>query len=62
MCITKKSGHVVDECYKKKNADAKKSNQSTQSQPSVSGNDKEPGTAGIRPVRELKLIAQNQEY
>jgi len=58
----KKSGHVVDECYKKKNADARKSNQSSQSQPSVSGNDKEPGTAGIRPVRELKLIAQNQEY
>lgn len=58
----KKSGHVVDECYKKKNADARKSNQNTQSQPSVSGNDKEPGTAGIRPVRELKLIAQNQEY
>ncbi|CAI6372619.1 unnamed protein product [Macrosiphum euphorbiae] len=58
----KKSDHVVDECYKKKNADARRSNQSTQSQPSVSRNDKEPGTAGIRPVRELKLIAQNQEY
>lgn len=58
----KKSGHRVDKCYKNKNADARKSNQRIQSQPSVSGNDREPGTAGIRPVRELKLTAQNQEY
>lgn len=55
----KKSGHTVDECYKKKNADARKSNQRIQSQPSVSGNDRKPDTAGIRPVRELKLTAQN---
>lgn len=53
---------MEDECYKKKNTDARKSNQSIQSQPSVSGNDREPGTAGIRPVRELKLTAHNQEY
>lgn len=52
-----KSGHTVDECFKKKNADARKSNQSTQSQPSISGNGRD-WSAGIHPLRELKLIAK----
>lgn len=57
-CIyCKKTGHTIDVCYKKKNADTRKSNNNNQ--PSTSGNGKEPGKAGVRLVRELKMITQN---
>jgi len=55
----KKTGHTLEECYKKKNADARKGNQNNNNQPSTSGNGKEPGKAGVRLVRELKMITQN---
>lgn len=55
----KKTGHTLDECYKKKNADARKGNQNNYNQPSTSGNGKELGEAGVRLVRELKVITQN---
>jgi len=56
-CIyCKKLGHTIDVCYKKKNADTRKANNNEQSN---SGNDKESVKKGIRPVRELKIIAQN---
>jgi len=42
--------------------DTRKANQTEQNQQSLSGNGKESNTAGIRPVRELKIIAQNQKY
>lgn len=55
----KKPGHLLEECYKKKNADARKANQNGQNQPSTSGKANGPDKTGIRPVRELKAIAQN---
>jgi len=55
----KKKGHTLEECYKKKNADARKSKTDNQNQPSTSGNGKGPSATGIRPVRELKILAQN---
>lgn len=58
----KNKGHTIEECYKKKNADAKKTKSDTQNQPSTSGNGKGPGATAIRPVRELKATAQKQEY
>jgi hypothetical protein len=58
----KKTNHTLEECYRKKNADTRKVNQGMQNQPTTSGNGSEPGVAGIRPVRELRIIAQNQEY
>lgn len=60
----KKTGHSIEQCYKKKGADERKNNlqKGNNGQPSTSGNGREPGTAGIRPVRELKIMAQNQEY
>lgn len=54
----KNKGHTVEECYKKKNAE-KKTKSDTQNQPSTSGNATGPGSSGIRPVRELKIMAQN---
>lgn len=50
-------GHTIEECYKKRNSDARKGNQNDQA--STSGNGKEPGKMGVRPVRELKIITQN---
>ncbi|KAL4156031.1 hypothetical protein QTP88_000066 [Uroleucon formosanum] len=44
----KKTGHTLEECYKKKNADARKGNENKNNQPSTSGNGKEPGKAGVR--------------
>lgn len=35
-----KSGHTLEECYKKKNEDARREKQNLQNQPSTSGNDK----------------------
>lgn len=58
----KKSGHIEAECYKKKNADTKKTKSDAQNLPSTSGNGKGPGATAIRPVRELKITAQEQEY
>ncbi|KAL4136459.1 hypothetical protein QTP88_008007 [Uroleucon formosanum] len=43
-----KTGHTLEECYKKKNADARKGNENKNNQPSTSGNGKEPGKAGVR--------------
>jgi len=43
----------------KKNADARKTNEGGQNQPSTTGKANGPGTAGICPVRKLKAIAQN---
>jgi len=34
----KKTGHILEECYKKKNADGRKTKSDTQNQPSTSGN------------------------
>lgn len=54
----KNKGHTIEECYKKRNSDARKGNQNDQA--STSGNGKEPGKMGVRPVRELKIVTQNQ--
>jgi len=58
----RKNGHSIEECFKKKNADARRINHDNQNLPSTSGNDKESGKAGVRPIRELKLIAQDRKY
>lgn len=55
----RKSGHLLEDCYKKKNADARKSSNDRQTS---AGNDKRTDTAGDRPVRELKVIAQHQKF
>lgn len=54
----KKTNHTVEECYKKKNADTRKANES---QPITSVNGMGPGSSGIRPVRELKIMAQDSK-
>lgn len=54
-----KPGHLLEDCFKKKNSDARKANNDGQTS---SGNDKRTDTAGDRPVRELKVIAQHQKF